>query len=104
MLLMLQSTRSASLKSNSCFVFRGFEAIRLGILLLLVFILGFLVDADGLATWLALRPLVSPLSQSKVAPVNGNSYVGAGIVLIKLRKVWHVSLSPLLPRVAGQQT
>lgn len=55
-----------------------------------MFLLGFLVDADGLATWLALKPLVSLLS--KVAPENRNPDVGAGIGLIQLRKVWHVSL------------
>lgn len=44
----------------------------MGIIRLLL--LGFLVDADGLATWLALKPLVSLFS--KVAPENINPDVG----------------------------
>lgn len=101
MLLMLQSKRSASLKSTSWFVLGALRRYDWELSVFL-FLQGFLVDADGLATWLALKPLVSLLS--KVAPEKGNPDVGAGIGLIQLRKVWHVSLSPLLPRVAGQQT
>lgn len=74
----------------------------MGIIRLLL--LGFLVDADGLATWLALKPLVSLFSNQRLLQKIEILMSGAGIDLIQLRKVWHVSLSPLLPRVAGQQT